>query len=123
MHPLKVSVSRGPPTIMPNDLIPVVLLTEDCIHYEFEIVAGVGVTMQVDASSILQDAVHDKQPLRHVGGIGEHLALWNELFKPSNHLRGGVRNSILDMCDAFRRRIVPKPDIIKRFDLWINKES
>ena len=67
--------------------------------------------------------MHDKQAFRHVGGIGQHLALWNEPFKPSNHLGRGVGNSVLDTRDAFCRRIVPEPDIIKCFDLWINEES
>ena len=79
--------------------------------------------MQVDAPCFLQDTVHHKQSFRHVGGIGEHLALRNESFKPSNHLGRGVSNSVLDARYAFRRFIVPKPDIIKRLDLWVDTES
>ena len=43
MHPLKISVSRGPPAIMPHNLIPKVFLPEDRVHNQLQIVACGGI--------------------------------------------------------------------------------
>ena len=45
MFPWVIPLWRATTSIAPHNLVPKVLLTEDCIHYEFEVVAGVGVTM------------------------------------------------------------------------------
>ena len=52
---------RAPPPITPDDFVPEMSYSEDRVHKHLEIVAGIGVTVQVDTASRLEYAVHFKQ--------------------------------------------------------------
>ena len=58
--------------IAPNDLVPEVPPLEYCVHDGFEIVAGRGVTVEVDRARRLEYATHGEEPDGHEAHESSH---------------------------------------------------
>ena len=67
--------------------------------------------------------MHLKETLCHVGGIREHLAVGDDHLESGDNLRCGVRDRVLNLFNACCRLCIPVPHIVKRFDLWLDRES
>ena len=58
---------------LPDDLVLKIALTEQRIHYGFQVVRRMGITVQVDTPRRLQDSVQLQQPDAHEGEISSHV--------------------------------------------------
>ena len=64
---------------LPDNLIPEIACTEDCIENDFEVVAGGGVAVEVKTPGGFEDAVHFNDSDRHHDEVGHHWGFIEEL--------------------------------------------
>ena len=62
----------------PGDFVPETLWPEYRVHEQFEIVAGGGVAVEIDAARRLEDAEQFHHALGHHRQVGHHVVLAEE---------------------------------------------
>ena len=111
------SVFRGRVVVrtiaLPHDLVPKTFSPENRIEYRFQVVAGSGVAVQIQAAVLAQHAVHLHEPHAHVAQERAHVApvvpllpllLVNLIGRVDDAPHGGI--VVLDGVDPLRMDVL-----------------
>ena len=63
---------------LPSNFTLIILGAKHSVHYQFQVVTGGRVAVQIDAAGGFQDAVQLNQSLGHHGEVGHHIVLAEE---------------------------------------------
>ena len=113
----EVPAGVGHLAVVPDDLVPVLILPEHAVHGDLQVVARRGVAVEVDGARVAQEPPHLQQPDGHHDQVRLHGGAVGLARRVDYGTEGGL--TLRDLAMPVRVQVGRRPGVLERGALGV----